>query len=185
MNTQRFWCAAALAALMAPGPAAAQGLADVAKREKQRQAQERAKNGEAKVHTESPGGPASPAPESGAATAPSPAPEPRPRNAGASKNPRPRVRTEVARERAYRNVSVTLYVTSWCQFCQRAREFLAGQPNVRVEVHDIEANLARHKEMLSKTGGEDGVPVLDIEGIILKGYSADAISRALARVRGR
>ncbi len=188
MSMQKLWCVAAFAAFaafIAPGLAEAQGLADVAKREKQRQAKERAKNGEAKVHTESAGGTTSPAPESGAATAPSPAPEPRPRNAAGSTNPRPRVRSEMARERAYRNVSVTLYVTSWCQFCQRAREFLAGQPNVRVEVHDIEANQARHKEMLSKTGGAAGVPVIDVEGIILKGYSAEAISRALARVRGR
>ncbi len=178
-------CVATLAALTVPNPAGAQGLADVARMEKQRQAKERAKGGEAKVHTESPGGPASPTPESGAATAPSPAPEAGPRNAAGSANPRPRVRSEVPRERSYRNVSVTLYVTSWCQFCQRAREFLAGQPNVRVEVHDIEANQARHKEMLSKTGGATGVPVIDVEGIILKGYSAEAIKRALARARSR
>ncbi len=185
MNMQKVLCVAACAALLAPNFAEAQGLADVAKREKQRQAKERAKNGEAKVHTGSPGGPASPPPESAATTAPSPAPETSPRNAAGSASPRPRVRSEVSRERSYRTVSVTLYVTSWCQFCQRAREFLAGQPNVRVEVHDIEANQARHKEMLSKTGGATGVPVIDVEGIILKGYSAEAITRALARARSR
>lgn len=185
MNMQKLWCVAAFAALIALNFAEAQGLADVAKREKQRQTKERAKNGEAKVHTASPGGAGGPPPESASAPAPSPAPEERPRNGARSANPRPRAGDDVPRERSYRNVSVTLYVTSWCQFCQRAREFLAGQPNVRVDVHDIEANQARHKEMLSKTGGATGVPVIDVEGIILKGYSAEAITRALARARNR
>ena len=92
---------------------------------------------------------------------------------------------EVAAARSNRSVSVILYVTSWCQYCRRAREFLAGQPNVRVEVHDIEANKARHKEMLSKTGGTGGVPVIDVEGMILRGYSGEAITQALARARNR
>jgi glutaredoxin len=76
-------------------------------------------------------------------------------------------------------------VTSWCPYCRKAREFLARQPNLRVAVHDIEENRTRHAEMLSKTGGDRGVPVIDVEGIVLQGYSAEALTGAISAVRAR
>jgi hypothetical protein len=33
--------------------------------------------------------------------------------------------------------------------------------------------------MVKKTGGSHGVPVVDVEGIIIKGYSPEAISSAI------
>ncbi len=53
------------------------------------------------------------------------------------------------------------------------------------KARDIEENRTRHREMLSKTGGAGGVPVIDVEGIILQGYSAESLSAAISAVRGR
>ena len=187
MRMQKLLCTAALVALVAPSSPGAQGLAGAAKKEKERRAKERAMNGEAKIYAAGPGAPEDPTAEvdpSSEKATPSPAPL-APRNKAAGQGPRSSVSKEVATARSNRSVSVILYVTSWCQYCRRAREFLAGQPNVRVEVHDVEANKARNKEMLSKTGGADGVPVIDVEGTIIKGYSREAIIQALASARNR
>jgi hypothetical protein len=37
------------------------------------------------------------------------------------------------------------------------------------------------QEMLQKTGGYSGIPVIDINGTILKGFSQRAIEKALNR----
>ena len=48
--------------------------------------------------------------------------------------------------------------------------------------YDIEKEPARLTEMLSKSG-RSGVPVVDIEGIIIRGYSVDAMRTAIERKR--
>lgn len=48
--------------------------------------------------------------------------------------------------------------------------------------YDIEKEPARRQEMLSKSG-RSGVPVVDIEGIIIRGYSAEAMRSAIERKR--
>jgi|WetSurMetagenome_2_1015567.scaffolds.fasta_scaffold00115_14 hypothetical protein len=56
-----------------------------------------------------------------------------------------------------------------------------------IEVREALRNTARSsgaaQEMRSKTGGSRGIPVIDVEGIIIKGFSAQAISNAIKQRR--
>jgi glutaredoxin len=179
MKTLGVLCLSFGMALTAAAQGQAQSLAELAKVEKQRQTKARAAGGPAKEYTGEVK--SEPAPTSGAAAQPADSPRAKP---ASSPIPGPRA-PEGARHdtRSLRDVNVIIYVTSWCQYCRKARAFLASQPNVRVVTHDIEENRARNAEMLAKTGGEKGIPVLDVEGRILQGFSASAITEALASAR--
>jgi glutaredoxin len=49
--------------------------------------------------------------------------------------------------------------------------------------YDIEKNPSKEKEMLSKSGGSTGVPLIDVEGIIIRGYNPSAITDAVEKRR--
>jgi len=84
----------------------------------------------------------------------------------------------VEEKRPYRDIHVIMYMTSWCPYCVKAREYLRS-----LDVHLIEYNIERDKskreEMLNKSGGLQGVPLIDVEGIIVRGYSPDTIRAAI------
>jgi glutaredoxin len=172
-----------------------QDLATLAQKEKERQAKARAEGSEAKVYTGS---------GSSATADPSASPDPpdattppagkgaeAARANGGSRSGGARNRASVSpaetgrSARSYRTVNVTIYVTSWCGYCRKARAFLATQPNVNVVAHDIEQSKARRAEMVAKAGGNTGVPVIDIEGIVLQGFSEPSITNALDTIRNR
>jgi glutaredoxin len=71
---------------------------------------------------------------------------------------------------------VILYSTSWCGYCRKARALLHDLDVDFVE-KDIERDRAAAREMRMKSGGRGGVPVLDIGGEILLGYSDRRIRR--------
>ena len=71
---------------------------------------------------------------------------------------------------------VILYATSWCGYCRKARALLKDL-DVDFEEKDIEQDRAAAREMAKKVGGQSGVPVLDIGGQILRGYSDRQIRR--------
>ncbi len=48
--------------------------------------------------------------------------------------------------------------------------------------YDIEKDQQKREEMRAKTGSA-GVPVVDIEGIIIRGYAPDAMRSAIERKR--
>jgi len=48
--------------------------------------------------------------------------------------------------------------------------------------HDIEKDGRSFEEMMAKSGSQ-GVPVVDIEGIIIKGYAPDMMRQAIERKR--
>ncbi len=83
--------------------------------------------------------------------------------------------------RSYGSIDVILYVTSWCPYCNKAREFLKGT-GVSLAEYDIEKDAEKAREMMSKSGSR-GVPVVDIEGIIIRGYSEEAMRNAIERRR--
>ncbi len=45
--------------------------------------------------------------------------------------------------------------------------------------YNIDRDSNRRAEMRRKTGGSSGVPVIDIDGTILRGYNPEAIRAAL------
>jgi glutaredoxin-like YruB-family protein len=80
--------------------------------------------------------------------------------------------------RPVRDIRVVMYVTSWCPYCKKARDYINAQGASLIE-YDIERDRSAADEMVKKTGGSHGVPVVDVEGIIIRGYSPEAISSAL------
>jgi len=101
----------------------------------------------------------------------------------AKENPQ-KPKSEVLKEkRSYGDIQVIMYMTSWCPYCVKARNYLHS-----LDVHLIEYNIERDKdrkeEMLSKSGGSTGVPLIDVEGTIIRGYNPDALKAAVERRRG-
>jgi len=72
---------------------------------------------------------------------------------------------------------VTVYTTPTCPHCIRLKQFLKDS-NIEFENIDVSSNQEKAQEMIDKSG-QMGVPVLDIEGEIIKGFDKEAISKAL------
>jgi len=84
-------------------------------------------------------------------------------------------------KRSYGAIDVILYQTSWCPYCTKAREFLE-KTGVSLAIYDIEQEPVKGEEMRAKSGSRS-VPVVDVEGIIIRGFSAEAIRNAIERKR--
>jgi glutaredoxin len=82
------------------------------------------------------------------------------------------------------DVTVIIYGAAWCRPCHEAEEYLRSK-GIRVVKKDIEedpAALAEMRDKLEKAGQRGGsIPVIDVRGQILVGYSRSALDRALAR----
>ena len=74
--------------------------------------------------------------------------------------------------------NVIIYTTSWCPACTRARKYLnsRGVSFVEKDVGNSKSNL---QEMLQKSGGARGVPVIDIHGKVIRGFNPRAVASAL------
>jgi glutaredoxin-like YruB-family protein len=72
---------------------------------------------------------------------------------------------------------IIIYTTSSCPWCQATKEFLKKQ-NYPYEERNVETNPQWANEMVEKSG-QYGVPVIDIEGKIIIGFSPEEISAAL------
>ncbi|RME26653.1 MAG: NrdH-redoxin [Deltaproteobacteria bacterium] len=83
------------------------------------------------------------------------------------------------KKRQRTNGKVLLYSTPWCPWCKRAASYLRKR-GVDFEEIDVSRSPAALKEMLRKTGGAAGVPVVDISGTVVRGFDRAAIDRALA-----
>ena len=84
----------------------------------------------------------------------------------------------VEEKRPYRDIHVIMYMTSWCPYCVKAREYLRSL-DVNLIEYNIERDKSKRDEMLGKSGGSIGVPLVDIEGIIIRGYNPDAFQAAI------
>ncbi len=67
---------------------------------------------------------------------------------------------------------VILYATSWCGYCEKARVLL-NENNIEFHEYDIEKS-PEGREQYQRLGGK-GVPVLLINGEVLKGYDPSRI----------
>ena len=72
---------------------------------------------------------------------------------------------------------VTVYSTSTCPFCIRAKQFLKDN-NIEFTNFDVGSDEAKAQEMIKKSG-QMGVPVLDIEGTIIVGFDKEKIKETL------
>ncbi len=49
--------------------------------------------------------------------------------------------------------------------------------------YNVEKDTGRRAEMLRKSGGSAGVPLIDVEGIIIRGFNHKAIKDAIEKRR--
>jgi len=75
------------------------------------------------------------------------------------------------------NKKVTVYSTSTCPYCIRAKQFLK-EHKIEFEDIDVSVNQERAQEMIKKSG-QMGVPVLDIDGEIIVGFDKAKIEAKL------
>jgi glutaredoxin len=78
----------------------------------------------------------------------------------------------------YEESAVELYVTSWCAYCQKAREFFhaRGIPFTEYDIEEDE-DAARRKQEIDN---RPGVPLAVINGQPILGFSPVAYEQALA-----
>jgi glutaredoxin len=85
---------------------------------------------------------------------------------------------------AIAGVNAIVYGASWCHACHLAEEYLQKR-KVAVVKKDIEEDPSAHAEMAAKLrrAGQSGssIPVIDIGGTILVGFSEGAVNAALTR----
>jgi len=84
------------------------------------------------------------------------------------------------------DVTVIIYGAEWCKPCHDAENYLRKK-GVRVVKKDVEESPEAAAEMrskLEKSGQRGGsIPVIDVRGQILVGWSPYAVERALAKVK--
>ena len=69
------------------------------------------------------------------------------------------------------NKEVVLYGTPTCHYCQIAKEYLRSQ-NIEYKYIDVKADLEQRKQMV-EISGQMGVPVILVNGKVLKGWDED------------
>ena len=74
---------------------------------------------------------------------------------------------------------ITVYGTSACPFCTLAKQYL-DKKKVKYRDVDVSKNHEKAHEMIEKSG-QMGVPVIDINGMIIIGFNRVAIDNALAQ----
>ena len=78
--------------------------------------------------------------------------------------------------------SVIMYATKWCGVCKRAKRYFA-EKNIALVEKDIEKDPGAREEMTAKAKAQGvaagGVPVFDIGGKIVKGFSEARIAQLL------
>ena len=79
-----------------------------------------------------------------------------------------------------RRSSVTMFSTSWCPHCKRAKAYFAGKGVSYREV-DIEASDAGRREF--EQYGGSGVPLIIVGEQRMRGFDAGAMDRLLASAR--
>jgi len=78
-----------------------------------------------------------------------------------------------------RGPEVVVYTTAWCGWCRKTLQFL-DEKGVRYVNKDIEANDWNREELIEKTG-RTSIPVVEIDGEIIRGYNAARMEQLLAR----
>jgi|GEM_PF-6920575 len=77
---------------------------------------------------------------------------------------------------------IVMYSTSWCPYCRKARKLL-NELDIEWVEKDIERDREAAREMIKKAGRGAGVPVIDFDGTLLRGYNPDKIRRLAEEVR--
>ena len=74
-------------------------------------------------------------------------------------------------------MNIIVYSTTTCPYCNMAKAYLK-EKGVEFEEIDVSVNQEKGQEMIKKSG-QQGVPVLDINGTIIIGFNKAKIDEAL------
>ncbi len=74
---------------------------------------------------------------------------------------------------------VKIYTTSTCPYCEMVKEYL-NERNVKYEECDVSNDEKAQEEMIEKSH-QLGVPVIDINGIIILGFNRGEMDKALSK----
>ncbi len=87
-----------------------------------------------------------------------------------------------AEKQESRKVKVIMYMTDWCPYCRQAREFLKS-----LDVDLVEYNVEKNREKAAefKAKGGTGVPLIDVEGTLIRGYNAESLKAAVDTKKNR
>lgn len=80
--------------------------------------------------------------------------------------------------------TVIIYGASWCGPCHEAADYLKkkGVPFVMKDIEATPGAAAEMREKLTRAGRSGGsIPVIDVRGQLIVGYSPQALDRALAK----
>ncbi len=77
--------------------------------------------------------------------------------------------------------SVKIYTTPTCPWCDRAKQFLI-QKKIPFQEFDVNEDLKAQKEMIEKSG-QMGVPVVEIDDLLIIGFDPKAIEEAATNVK--
>jgi len=72
---------------------------------------------------------------------------------------------------------VIVYSTETCSYCHLAKDFLK-ENKIEFEDVNVQQDQSRAKEMIEKSG-QQGVPVIDIDGKIIVGFDKEKIKELL------
>jgi glutaredoxin-like YruB-family protein len=75
--------------------------------------------------------------------------------------------------------SVEIYVTSWCGYCKKAKQFFRSK-GIKFAVYDIEKDKSAARRMMALTS-KKAVPFVVINGHGIQGYSKEAYESALRK----
>jgi glutaredoxin len=80
-------------------------------------------------------------------------------------------------------LDITLYSTTWCGYCKKARAWMTSA-NVPFVEKDIEKDRAAQAEYQTAGRGYSGVPLIVVNGKALRGFSRPAVEAAIREVVG-
>ncbi len=76
-------------------------------------------------------------------------------------------------------MSVTVYSTPTCSYCNLAKDYLR-EKGISFTDFNVAQDLKKADEMVKKSG-QMGVPVLDVNGRVIVGFNKTEIEKALQR----
>ncbi len=100
---------------------------------------------------------------------------PKPNGSNASGKPVP----QVDLKRSYKDIKIIMYMTEWCPVCRKARAYLKSL-GLRFTEYDVDNNPEKREEWI-RINPRESVPVFDIEGIKMVGFSEQEIKAALEK----
>ncbi len=77
---------------------------------------------------------------------------------------------------------ITLYMTTWCGYCRKASKLLK-ELDADFVSKDVERDRKAATEFRRKNGGRGGVPLIDIDGELVRGYNAKMIRELVAELQ--